>query len=50
MCDPGLKPLEFERFRNEAGSNYFVLSPKRWIEDTQAIGIIVRLYGGFYEA
>jgi hypothetical protein len=39
LCNPDFKPLEFERFRNEAGSNYFVLSPQRWIEDTQAIGI-----------
>jgi hypothetical protein len=30
------KPIEFERFRNEAGSNYFVLSPQRWIESTNA--------------
>jgi hypothetical protein len=29
--NPGFKPLEFERFRNEAGSNYFVLSAKVWI-------------------
>jgi len=28
LCNPGFKPLEFERFRNEAGSNYFVLSPQ----------------------
>jgi len=28
LCNPGFKPLEFERFRNEAGSNYFVLSRK----------------------
>jgi len=26
------KPLEFEGFKNEAGSNYFVLSPQRRIE------------------
>ena len=38
LSNPGFKPLEFERFRNEAGSNYFVLSPQRWIEATQAIG------------
>ena len=39
LNNPTFKPLEFERFRNEAGSNYFVLSPKRWIDDTNAIGI-----------
>ena len=44
------KPLEFERFKMEAGSNYFVLSPQRWIEATDAIGIISKSgrYGGTY--
>jgi hypothetical protein len=48
LSNPGFKPLEFERFRNEAGSNYFVLSPQRWIEATQAIGITSKSgrYGG----
>ncbi len=43
-----IKPIEFERFRNEAGSNYFVLSPQRWIEATQAVGITSKSgrYGG----
>lgn len=40
MANPDFKPLEFERFRNELGSNYFVLSPQRWIEATRAVGII----------
>lgn len=50
LSNPNFKPLEFERFRNEAGSNYFVLSPQRWIEATQAIGIIAKSgrYGGTY--
>ena len=50
LCNPGFKPLEFERFKNEAGSNYFVLSPQRWIEGTQAIGITSKSgrYGGTY--
>ncbi|MGB4847994.1 MAG: KilA-N domain-containing protein [Saprospiraceae bacterium] len=44
------KPLEFERFRNEAGSNYFVLSPQRWIDTTGAIGITSKSgrYGGTF--
>ena len=25
LSNPDYKPLEFERFRNESGSNYFVL-------------------------
>ncbi len=50
LCNPDFKPLEFERFRNEAGSNYFVLSPQRWIESTQAIGITSKSgrYGGTF--
>lgn len=35
------KPLEFERFKIEAGSNYFLLSPQKWIEPTNAEGIIL---------
>jgi KilA-N domain len=50
LCNPIFKPLEFERFKNEAGSNYFVLSPQRWIEATNAIGIISKSgrYGGTF--
>ena len=40
LCNPTFKPLEFERFRSEAGSNYFALSPQRWITSTNATGII----------
>jgi hypothetical protein len=49
-CNPDFKPLEFERFKNEAGSNYFVLSPQRWIESTNAIEIISKSgrYGGTF--
>ena len=50
LTNPTFKPLEFERFRTEAGSNYFVLSPQRWIESTQAIGINSKSgrYGGTF--
>jgi hypothetical protein len=50
LSNQEFKPLEFERFKTEAGSNYFVLSPQRWIEATQAIGIISKSgrYGGTY--
>ena len=51
LTNPTFKPLEFERFRSEAGSNYFVLSPQRWIESTQAIGINSKSgrYGGTFD-
>ena len=42
LYNPNFKPLEFEGFMREAGSNSFTLSPKRWIETTNAIGIISR--------
>ena len=50
LSNPDFKPLEFERFKNEAGSNYFVLSPQRWIESTNAIGITSKSgrYGGTF--
>ncbi len=32
--------VEFDRIKSEAGYNSFTLSPKKWIEKTQAIGII----------
>ena len=35
-----LKPLEFEGFRKQAGANAFTMSPKKWIEATDAIGIV----------
>ena len=34
------KPIEFEGFKNQAGANAFTMSPKKWIESTNAIGII----------
>ncbi|NOX46587.1 MAG: KilA-N domain-containing protein [Chlorobi bacterium] len=50
LNNPGFKPIEFDRFRNDAGSNYFVLSPKKWIATTNAIGIVSKAgrYGGTY--
>lgn len=50
LYNPEFKPIEFERFKTEAGSNYFVLSPQRWIESTNAIGIISKSgrYGGTF--
>ncbi len=44
------KPLEFEGFKKQAGANAFTMSPKKWIEATNAIGIISKAgrYGGTY--
>ena len=38
--NPNFKGVEFDSFRNEAGINAFTLSPQRWIENTNAIGIV----------
>ncbi len=38
--NPKFKLVEFDGFKNEAGSNSFVLSPAKWIEEVGAIGIM----------
>ena len=42
------KGVEFDTFKNEAGSNKFKISPQKWIKDTNAIGMISKSgkYGG----
>ena len=44
------KVVEFDHFRMQAGLTSFVLSPGKWIEQTNAIGIVVKSgrYGGTY--
>ena len=48
----GFKPLEFEGFRNQAGLNSFVLTPRhgQWVENTAAVGIVSKSgrYGGTF--
>lgn len=50
LNNPGFKPVEFDGFRKMAGLNSFTLTPKQWIETTNAIGIISKSgrYGGTY--
>ncbi|HEO0401329.1 TPA: KilA-N domain-containing protein [Streptococcus agalactiae] len=38
--NPNFKGVEYDSFRKEAGTNAFTLSPQRWIENTNAIGIV----------
>ena len=38
--NPVFNYLEFEAIEKDAGLNSFVLTPKRWIEATQAIGMV----------
>jgi len=50
LNNQNFKQVEFDLFKNEAGFNHFVLSPKKWIESTNAIGLQSKSgkYGGTY--
>ncbi|MBU7544293.1 KilA-N domain-containing protein [Weissella cibaria] len=50
LNNPSFNLQNFAEFRNEAGANAFVMSPKKWIDDTNSIGLISRSgrYGGTY--
>ncbi len=50
LNNPDFKPVEFDGFKKEAGLNSFTLSPSKWINSTNAIGIISKAgrYGGTY--
>ena len=50
LHNPDFKPLEFEGFRMQAGLNAFTLSPAKWINTVNAIGIVSKSgrYGGTY--
>jgi hypothetical protein len=37
------KGVEFDSFKNEAGSNSFTLSPSKWTSTTNAIGLITKI-------
>jgi hypothetical protein len=34
------KPVEFDGFKKEAGANSFTMSPTKWINGVNAIGIV----------
>jgi len=50
LHNPNFNPLEFEGIRNQTGLSTFVLTTKRWTEQTNAIGITAKAgrYGGTY--
>lgn len=50
LYNPNFKPVEFDGFRKQAGLNSFVMTPKKWIESTNAMGIISKSgrYGGTF--
>lgn len=48
MYNPDFNPVEFDGFKKQVGLHAFTLSPKKWIEATNAIGIVSKSgrYGG----
>lgn len=50
LNNPGFNSIEFDGFRFQAGLNSFALTPKRWIDATQATGLISKAgrYGGTF--
>lgn len=50
LNNPQFNSIEFDGFKQGAGSNSFSLTPKRWIEATGAIGLVSKAgrYGGTY--
>ena len=50
LHNPNFNRVQFEAVRNEAGLNRFVMTPTKWIDTTNAIGIVSKAgrYGGTY--
>jgi hypothetical protein len=50
LNNPDFKSIEFDAFKSESGSNSFALTPQKWIDSTNAKGIISKSgrYGGTF--
>ena len=50
LNNPNFKGVEFDPLLKDAGSNAFTMSPSRWIETTNAVGLITKngAKGGTY--
>ncbi len=50
LHNPNFNRVQFEAVRNEAGLNRFVMTPTKWVDLTDAIGIVSKAgrYGGTY--
>ncbi len=50
LYNPDFKVVEFDHFKINAGLHSFVLSPSKWVEATNAIGLFTKKgkYGGTY--
>lgn len=46
--NPDFNMVEFDQFKKDAGHNYFVMTPTKWVEKTNAIGFRTKSgkYGG----
>ena len=42
LNNPEFNYIEFEAIKNEAGSNAFVMTPKKWVKAVGAIGVITK--------
>jgi len=50
LNNPSFNPIEFDGIRKQAGLNSFILTAKRWIDATRAVGLVSKAgrYGGTY--
>jgi hypothetical protein len=50
LNNPDFNPIEFDGIRKQAGLNSFILTAKRWIDSTGAVGLVSATgrYGGTY--
>ncbi|MBO4693077.1 MAG: KilA-N domain-containing protein [Clostridia bacterium] len=50
LHNPDFNRVQFDTFRNESGLNRFTMTPSKWIDNTNSIGIISKSgrYGGTY--
>lgn len=48
LNNPNFNVVEFDRFKDGAGHNYFTLFPKKWIEGVNVIGLVSK--AGKYNA
>ncbi len=42
MYNPVFNSIEFDGIKNQAGANSFSMTPKRWIDTTNAIGLVTK--------
>ena len=47
LHNPNFNRVQFDTFKNEAGLNRFVMTPSKWIDLTDAIGIVTIITGVF---